>query len=378
LALNNQAHRLLRKQWGNGIDPFAQELFSLIQSSEEVSSGPVSFNLNADLAVAGQELTFSSGPLTDLGLPPVDYDAIDAIQARPEPDIAKSVDADGNSTTVTTTTRVRRTVLPGKIVSREQDGTYTLDLFPRGFDALSSRYRGCVEAANRDVALTALLGAVLRIDDVRVREYAVNRPDGSELSKRTEVDLLARNHLFSEGNQPRPYPPWGSGAGLADAPAQARVLTLLHQIVREGIDGVQHASNTFAGVTPLLWMPDYRTRTYTTFTLASIGGTSITMGTMTVTFNPVTGLIGMSFSGGTPGGYSTFTNALNWAQSAAVPIWTPAGCRNMSWPLNAWNTAQIYTVSGGGWDILTTEVTGQWQNLGGSPPVYTRLCLVFG
>lgn len=378
MPLNNQAHRLVRKKWGEGIDPFAEELFSLIQADTELNSGAVAFNLNSTLAVAGQELTFTSGPLSDLGLPAIDYDAIDAIGAQPEPDVSRTVDGDGNSTAVTTTTRVRRTVLPGKIVSREQDGTYTLDLFPRGFDGLSARYRGCVEAANRDVALTALLGAVLRIDDVRVREIVVSAPDGTERSRRNEVDLLARNHFFAEGNNPRPYAPWGEGANLDQAPARSRVLTLLHDIVQEGIDGVQHASNVFSGYTPLLWLPDYRNRTYNSFTLATVSSVSISIGTMTVTFNPVTGIIGMSFTGGSVAGYSTSTPALAWAQSAAVGSWTPAGARNMSWPVNAWNTGSVYQTTGGGWDILTTAVTGQWQNLGGTPPIYSRLLLVFG
>lgn len=377
MALNNQAHRLLRKQWGGGIDPFAEELFSLIQSDTELNSGPVNFNLNSEFAVAGQQLDFATGPLSDLGLPAIDYDAIDALQAQPEPDITRTVDADGNSTAVTTTTRVRRTVLPGKIISREQDGTYTLDLFPRGFDGLSARYRGCVEAAARDVALGALLGAVLRIDDVRVREFVVSRPDGSELSRKTEVDLLARNHFFAEGNNPRPYPPWGQGPNLDQAPAGSHVLTVLNDIVQEGVDGVQHASNVFSGVTPILWQPDYRQRTYNTFTLASVSGFAISIGTMTLTFNPTTGLIGVSFTGGSVAGYSTSTNAFNWATSAAVGVWTPAGCRNLSWPINAWNTGQVYQTTGGGWDILTTAVTGQWQNIGGSPPVYSRLLIIY-
>lgn len=378
MPLNNQAHRLVRKKWGNGIDPFAEELFSLIQADTELDSGAVAFNLNANLAVAGQNLTFSSGPLSDLGLPAIDYDAIDAIGAQPEPEISVTVDSDGNSVKVTTTTRVRRTVLPGKIVSRQQDGTYTLDLFPRGFDGLSARFRGCVEAAGRDVALGALLGAVLRIDDVRVRETLISRPDGSELSRNTAVDLLNRNHFFAEGNNPRPYAPWGSGPNLDQAPARRRVLTLLHDIVQNGVDGVQHASNVFSGYTPLLWEPDFRSRTYTSFTLATVSSVSISIGTMTVTFNPATGLIGMSFTGGSVAGYSTSTNAYNWATSAAVGSWTPAGSRNMSWPINAWNTGTVYTTTGGGWDVLTTQVTGQWQNLGGSPAVYSRLCLVFG
>ncbi|MFO0899368.1 MAG: hypothetical protein U0836_18235 [Pirellulales bacterium] len=376
MALNNQANRLLRKQWGNGIDPFAEELFSLIQSDTDLTSGPVAFNLNSDLAVAGQELMFSSGPLDDLGLAAIDYDAIDALTAQPTPDSQATVDSSGNSTAVTTTTRVRRTVLPGKVVSREQDGTYTIDLYPRGFDGQASRYRGCVEAAGRDVALNAILGAVLRIDDVRVREFVVSRPDGSELSRRTEVDLLSRNHLFAEGNNPRAYAPWGSGANLDQSPAQAHVLSFINEIVQDGIDGSQNASSLFVKTTPLLWLPDYRTRTYTNLQRAFIGSTAISLGSLTLTYDPAARTLRTTYNGGTPAGFSAVQDALTWAQSSGNSV-TPGGVGILSYPANAWNTGAIYFTTGGGWNILQGAVTTQWANLGGSPAIYSRCMLAF-
>jgi hypothetical protein len=362
--LRKSSDRLLRQPWGDNAQQLSQELYAILRSTPTPSPGALQVNLGA------VQLTSDEAP--DLAIPLIDFDALSPAGVLPPQETTLK----GSENQQTDNARVfrRRTVLVGFVTARSAVGTYTVRIYPNGPSGEFEVVGGVREVAGRDVADNTWV-LVARIDTCRFVQTSIT--DG-KLIQQSRIDLLDRQHFFAEGNVPRPYSPWGTGPQLNGPPARPRVLSHACQTVQDGIDGVQHASSLFLAVTPLLWLPDDTTRTFSNLLSAFVGGTGPSFGTVQLAFDKIAGTIGMAYSGGTPSGYSVSQNALTWAQSAGIGTATPGGVGVMSWPTNAWNVGTIYLQTGGGWFILTGAVTSRWQSLGGSPAIYTRTFLAFG
>jgi hypothetical protein len=361
--LRRSSDRLQREPWS---DPnrLAQEVYAILRGTPEPNAGALSVNLGG--------VQFATTTAPDIALPLIDFDALtpDGVLADQETELKGAE----NEQTDTIRTFKRRTVLVGRIQSRTSGGTYSCKVYPNGPAGDFTVVSGVLEVAGRDVADDTWV-LLARIDTCRYVTTALT--DGSSIAQ-SRIELVERLHYFAEGNSPRPYPPWGSGAGYALAPALPHILSLAIQTVQDGIDGVQDASSFFITVNPLLWLPDSVSRTYSNIQVSVVGSTGLTIGTVTLAFDKVAGTITMSFDGGNPDGFSTSQNAMTWAQSSAIGTITPAGVGTMSYPGSAWNTDTIYTQLGSGWYVLHTDVTTQWHNLGGSPAVYSRIMLIYG
>lgn len=361
--LRNSADRLQREPWQ---DPnrLAQEVYAMLRGIPEANAGALSINLG--------NVKFNTGEAPDIALPLIDFDALTPTGVLAD----QETELKGANNEQTDQTRVfkRRTVLIGRVQSQTADGTYTCRIYPDGPAGDFEVVGGVREVQSRDVADDTWI-LIARIDTCRYVVTSVT--DGDSISQ-SRIELVKRLHYFAEGNSPRPYAPWGSGSSKAEAPALPHVLSLAVQTVQDGIDGTQDASSFFITVNPLLWLPDSVSRTYNNIQVSVVGSTGMVIGTVTLAFDKVAGTITMSFSGGTPSGFSTSQNALTWANSAGITTITPAGVGTMSYPGNAWNTGTIYTLTGAGWYVLHSDVTTKWHNLGGSPNIYSRIMLIFG
>jgi hypothetical protein len=361
--LRTSSDRLQRETWP---DPnrLAQELYAILRATPSPTAGALGVDLG--------EVQFSTSDAPDIALPLIDFDALtpDGVLADQETELK----GDDNQQKDQTRLFKRRTVLIGRVQSRSNVGDYTCKIYPNGPSGDYQVESGVLEVQGRDVADDTWV-LIARIDTCRLVQTSLT--DGDSITQQ-RIELVQRLHYFAEGNSPRPYAPWGSGAGLDEAPALPHILSLAVQTVQDGIDGTQNASSFFITVNPLLWLPDSVSRTYNNIQVSVVGSTGLTIGTVTLAFDKTAGTITMSFSGGTPSGYSTSQNALTWANSSAIGTITPAGVGVMSYPTNAWNTATIYTTTGSGWTILHSDVTSKWANLGGSPNVYSRIMLIFG
>lgn len=358
--LRQSASRLQREPWS---DPnrLAQELYSIFGAAPEANSGALSIDL-------GSSVRFNTNDAPDIALPLIDFDALtpDGVLAPQETELK------GEDNQQTDQSRIfrRRTVLLARVVSRQSTGLFTCRIYPDGPTSNFETVADVAEVAGRDVADGTWV-LIARIDTCR---YVVTSLTEGNSINQTRIELLSRLHFFAEGNSPRAYAPWGSGAGLNESPGLPRILTLRVQI--NDSDGATAGGSYLNRSNALLWRPDDRVRTFSSLETMTIGNVGPVLGSVTLTFDPVAGTIRMAFTGGTLNGYSVSQDAYTWATSAAVGTLTPGGVGVMSWPATAYQTGTPFN----GAD-LHADVKSKWTDLGahsgGSFRVYARVFLKF-
>lgn len=190
--------RLLRTAWEGELQTFAEEVVAYFETSGAIE-GTVNFDLDTPEASGP---VFVSGPLEDIGLPEVDYDAADASAALPAESFRSVATANGGTIRYNISTRIRRAALLGKVVRQDGDRSYTLDIYPYGLSGRTMQVSGAIEAANRTLAVGTLVAPVIRIDEFEVRNVesygAGDRFDRAWI----EVELIRRRHYFAPGSVP--------------------------------------------------------------------------------------------------------------------------------------------------------------------------------
>lgn len=181
--LRDAAPRMLRKTWQDEGDAqrLADELYDMFKGLLSESTGTVEIN-NGNTA-------FVSAPLESLDLPFLDFDATTREEALGQEAARQPNDTQSERYRYFT----RRTMLVGLIRTRQPVGTYTVDIYPNGFDdSLPAVYSGVREVQNRVLDnSTAIL--VNRLDTIEAAELRLD--DGN--IEGTRIKLVKREHFFS-------------------------------------------------------------------------------------------------------------------------------------------------------------------------------------
>ncbi len=353
--LRKAGDRMLRQPWGNDANQLAQELHAILRSVPSPQAGALQVNLGP--------VKFATTDAPDIAIPLIDFDAL-----TPEGVLAAQETTQyGEDNQQTDNARIfrRRTVLVGRIVSRQAGNTYTVKVYPNGPSEDYELVSRVQEVQGRDVADDTWI-LVARIDTCRFVTTSIT--DGQTITQ-SRIDLIDRQHFFSEGNVPRPYAPWGSGALLADEPALPHILTFIVYVVAE-TPGVE-VSNYFVSYNPMLWLPSDRSLSFSGFVMPTIGGYGPTLGTAALTFDPVAATMAMVLNGGSVGSnFSRSQDAYTWASSAAISGGiVPSGVGTLCWPANAYQTNDIYADSVN----LHADVRTQWGSLGAGSSGYSAV-----
>lgn len=240
--LRDAANRLIRKEWSPGeTNTLAQEVYSLLSNVGDETTGPVAFDLRDPKSQQLRNLVFTADPVDALGIPLIDFDAITQEQVYPTAAITQSPNDDGTFTKVTTRRITRRAPpLIGRVLSRADNGTYRVRIFPFGPDEAYEDVDGCREAEGRAVGDGVWLGSVTRIETIDLKGIEIIRSDGSVAARQASVQRIERKHFFTESNSSIVNAPWGQGALFANPPAVTRVVQIHWQWMTErgsGFDG---------------------------------------------------------------------------------------------------------------------------------------------
>lgn len=177
--LRDAAPRLLRREWSDQAQKLAEEFYSLLTGLTAETTGPVQFNTG--------DTVFVSVPLESLDLEFFDFDATTPEQALPDQQVRES----DNQTDVYRYF-TRRVMLLGELVSQQNGGPYTVNIYPDGFDSLPTQYSGVIEVQSRtlDAGLRVLVN---RLDVIEAAEVKLD--DGA--IQGTRIKLIRREHYFS-------------------------------------------------------------------------------------------------------------------------------------------------------------------------------------
>ena len=236
-----QTNRLRRRRWSR-LNMLADEIETLFVNQAEETTGPIVADLRSS---AGENVQFTSDPLKNLFFPRLDMDAPFGGDVAPSPNRSTRLTRIGTRESTSSLDYRFRSVCPGRIVSQEGNGTYTLDLYPDGTNSPPIRVAKAIHL-NSDVTVQPNIWApmVNRLSTIRVSEVE-ERPGfaGPLLSKRTTVNLLNREHYFAitapwvpdtsvDTGGPNPTPalgsaPWGLGPRRELMPMSAIGVTVV-------------------------------------------------------------------------------------------------------------------------------------------------------
>ena len=334
MTLRDTASRIRRKRWDSP-DQLAEEIYSILVSQADETTGPISINLTDP---NGPSVSQSSESVSNLNIPTFDLEAPNPADIIIKPTVTEVTTRAG---TVRTTSYVKsfRATLPGKVISYDDAAnTYTFDLYPDGIDEAVIRVTGVKDLQGVIVDPGIWAPAVNRVSRVRVTERETIDPKtGGQIAKSAEITLLERTHYVAFGvGAGAPLvtrPPWGSGPSYNQTPPLTRkVRAICYWQTVAGIQTVQTDGD---------WVPN-------------------TDLALTVTMPPQIGVIKFEFTGpitlvaNASTGNTTLTipgfkNGCNGGQVITVP---PVSMNTLAW---------INSTTGLNWPAGSLAGTAPWH-----------------
>lgn len=136
MSLSKQAIRLLRNKWRSP-QPLAEELYLILLQDQDVETSPVSIDLgdNSSPTQISSPLIFQPF-FGGVDIPDFSFDlfpnnpfGVEHAESTPDP-VKKTI------TRKTTHYRTVREMAPGVVVSKQEDGTYTVTAYPLGLSSI--------------------------------------------------------------------------------------------------------------------------------------------------------------------------------------------------------------------------------------------------